>query len=966
MTFQRRCLRRPTYAVRSMRCCRPIVLLLAFAAATDAAEPVRFSEQVRPLLSRHCVACHGGVKKAGGVSFLDRDHVMSPAESGEVPVQPGNPGGSEMIVRVTSSDAAARMPPPEHGPPLKPEEVELLREWIRQGAPWELHWAFRPPVDPPLPAVNDQDWPSRPLDVFILASLEKAGLSPSAAADRRSWLRRVSFDLTGLPPTREEIATFVADESADAYETIVDRLLQSPQYGERWAAVWMELSRCSDTMGYERDPHRTVWPWRDWVVKAFNDDLPYDEFLTKQLAGDLLPNSTIDDRLATVFHRNTQTNTECGSDDEEFRVIALLDRMNTTWEGLMSSSFRCAQCHDHPYDPLSQVDFYRTFALFNTTQDHDANEDFPQLAVPVRPADRERAQRLDDERVRLRTGLHEEAFELNHHTSWSRLKASSALSTGASVMAIGEVDGIAEVTAGGNIPLGPVFTLDFPLTISKLTAVKVEALPFEFDTAATASENGFVVSQLQAQIVIGEEVRDVLLSAAFDEDPTAFFPVEASFQDDLPGWSGYPRFNRPRAAIFAPSEPVDVPEGAKLRLILTQKAQGSGIKSQALQRSRYSATDASEWTRLVQGQAETRQRIVILQKERDAIESVRVPVLREQHSSQRRNTKLFVRGNFLDRGETVTAGVPSVFGDIPVTNRLEFARWMTRTEHPLTSRAAVNRIWLHLFGSGLAEVIEDFGTAGRPPTHPELLNHLAVRFSTTLGWSQKRLLRELVLSSTYRQSAAMNEKAAKLDADNRLLSRGPRTRLTAEMIRDHALAASGLLSLKQGGPPVMPIQPAGIWRTVYNGSLWETSPGEDAHRRSIYTFNRRTSGYPSYLTFDASSREVCVVRRIPSNTPLQALVTLNDPVYIEAAKSLARRMAAQEQTLDRQIAIGFELTTSHPLPEESLPVLRSLHATAREQFLADPDSKELSMSADEAALTAVANALLNLDAAITK
>jgi hypothetical protein len=760
---------------------------------------------------------------------------------------------------------------------------------------------------------------------------------------------------------------FLADDSADAYEKVVDRLLGSQAYGERWASVWLDLARYADTVGYERDPTRAIWPWRDWVVNAYNADLPYDAFLTRQLAGDLLPEATLADQLATAFHRNSQTNTEDGSDDEEFRNVALMDRIHTTWEGLMSTSFRCVQCHSHPYDPIEQMEFYRFAAIFNSTQDNDSTEDFPHLEVPVSPGDWKTVEPMDREYHALRTRLHEAGTALSQQTEWICLPASRAESTGPTTMTIRQAEGLPEVTATGNVHLRGVFTLEFPLTTRQLTALRIEALPFDLERSATASELGFVLSRIQGQLVTASATTDIPFVAAFDEDPSAFYPAEASLEEDLAGWSAYPRFHRPRRVVFATGEPLAVAEGARLRLTLEQNAQSTGIIAQVIRRGRYSISDENAWTALVKQQAGTRQRLQELKSARAAIASVRVPIIREQHPSQRRETRFYIRGNFLSPAELVEPGIPAVLGNADVRNRLDFARWITRPEHPLTARSAVNRIWEQLFGRGLAEIVEDFGSASPPPTHPELLDWLAVRFSTTLGWSQKRLLRELVLSATYRQDVTVTAELRARDPQNRLYSRGPRTRLPAEMVRDQALAVSGLLSRKMGGPPVMPLQPEGIWRTVYNASTWETSPGEDAYRRSLYTFLRRTSGYPSYQTFDAPTREVCTVRRLATNTPLQALVTLNDPVYIEAAAALAQAMLRSAVTPDEQIRAAYEQVTGQIIRADALRLLVDLYQTNLQKFRTDVASSEkIAATAEQAAMTTVANVLLNLDAVLTK
>ncbi len=926
-----------------------------------------FAREIRPLFNAKCAACHGGVKRAGGLSFLSREGTVATGKSGVTAVVPGDSLGSEMIRRVTSTDPDDRMPPPDHAPALTGDEINRLRRWIDQGAPWKQHWAYEKPISGPLPRANQSAWPRTDLDLFVLARMEKEGLSPSPEAGRLAWLRRVSFDLTGLPPSLEESRAFLADHSSMAHGRVVDRLLASARFGERWASAWLDLARYADTVGYERDPNRSAWMWRDWVVSALNDDIPYSEFLIKQIAGDLLPDPTMGDRLATAFQRNTQTNTECGSDDEEFRTLAVMDRIATTWEGLMATSFRCVQCHDHPYDPFKHEEFYRFAALLNTSRDNDSAEDFPHLAVPVRVEDWSRAEALDRAMRQRRQELHGAGMALAEKSSWQPLRATAATSNGNATIQLLERDGAPEVHITGVITLSALYTLEFPAPGAWLTALRIDALPFDPAKAASVSELGFVLSYLKMELVTGGKTSEIPLAGTYDDDPDSFYAAEASLNDDLPGWSAYPRINRPRRAVFVTAEPVSLPPGSVVRLTLQTKAQSTGITAQMLRRGRFAISGDTEWTELFKRQIPAREAVAALRTEREAMKSVPVPVMIEQSSVQRRETHVFNRGNFLDRGAPVEPGVPEVLGGGLVSNRLDLARWMTTSGHPLTARAAVNRFWHQLFGHGLVESVEDFGSSGQPPSHPELFDWLAVRFSTTLGWSQKKLLREIVLSATYRQDARVTPGMLERDPDNRWLTRGPRSRLSAEMIRDQALAVSGLLSDKIGGPPVMPPQPEGIWRTVYNGGKWVTSPGEDRHRRAIYTFIRRTSGYPSFLTFDAPSRDVCAVRRIPTNTPLQALVTLNDPVYIEAAAALADRMAAAGPLVERQLSHGHELVTGRPPVGETLQPLVALHTLALDRFKNDTGASELFAGPPaRSALTVVANALLNLDVALTK
>jgi hypothetical protein len=634
---------------------------------------------------------------------------------------------------------------------------------------------------------------------------------------------------------------------------------------------------------------------------------------------------------------------------------------------------RCAQCHNHPYDPFTQEEFYKFAAIFNTTRDHDANEDFPLLRVAEKEADRVRFAELENKRLVLRRALHAEGMALAAKTRWQALRALSVKSTGQATMALRDSpgDGVPEVLASGTITLNSVYTVDFPRPESgTVTALRIDVLPDDEKTALALPDNGFVLSHLRVFVVsgkAGEAPVEVPLVMAYDDDPDAFFPAEASLNKDPGGWSAYPRFHRRRTVVFVPAQPISLPPGTALQLTMAQDVQATGIKAQAIRRARFSASDNQSWTQLLVAQGPRLGEVKSLQQQRDRMPSVQVPVMVEQPASQLRETRLFRRGNWLDKGDLVSPGVPPLLGTADVRDRLQMARWLTSPRHPLFARVAVNRFWEQLFGLGIVESSEEFGTTGREPSHPALLDWLAVHFANELEFHPKKLLREMVLSATYRQDARVPREMLERDLRNRLLARGPRQRLTAEMIRDQSLAVSGLLSAKTGGPPVMPQQPEGIWRTVYNGGKWVTSPGEDAHRRSVYTFVRRTSGYPGFQTFDAPSREFCTVRRLPTNTPLQALVTLNDPVYIEAAAALAKSMLAVGPTVELRLARGWELATGRPPAAGDLPPLLALHQEAQQQFTADAKaSAALAPTQELAALTVVANALLNLDTVLTR
>lgn len=742
-------------------------------------EPVDFNAEVRPILNNRCLACHGGVKQAADFSMLFPEEAYQAAESGKHPIVPGHPEDSELLHRVTHTNPDERMPP--EGSPLSDSEINILRRWINEGATWETHWAFIPPTQQAVPETNNPGWIKQPLDAFVLAQLDAEGLTPNPEAECARLLRRVSLDLIGLPPTPDDTARFCADPTDAAYEAEIDRLLQSPRYGERWAALWLDLARYADSQGYQKDHHRDIWRYRDWVIEALNQDMPFDQFTIEQLAGDLLPNPTQAQRIATAFHRHTMTNDEGGTDDEEFRVAAVLDRVNTTFEVWQGLTMSCVQCHSHPYDPIRHSEYYQAYAFFNTTTDTDRTDEFPTL------------------------------------TGWS-------------------------------------------------------------------------VTQL------------------------------------------------PRLDSLLSTTALNMTERETLRIFLGDQQQGKNV-SLTRQHPMYERL-----------------------REHDLVPS-RTPVMSEQPDSAQRITRIFERGNWLVHGDSVAPAVPASLGTLsqnPQPNRLGLAQWLVNEENPLTARVMVNRFWAQLFGQGLVTTAEDFGTQGEPPSHPELLDWLAVEFRETHAWSVKSLLHTLVTSATYRQSSAADAEALERDPYNRLLARGSRVRLTAEQVRDQALAVSGLLSDKMFGPSVMPPQPEGVWNTIRHVKRWETSPGENRHRRALYTYWRRSSPYPSMLTFDSPNRVVCVSRRVPTNTPLQALVTLNDPVYVEAAEALGARMLDEGgTTVSDQLRYGYHLALARAPSAETLQSLEDLHTRTTARYT---DADE----ANAAAMTQVASVLLNLDAFLTK
>ena len=790
--------------------CAVAVAVACSTGSLQAATP-SFTRDIKPLLSERCIRCHGpdaDERQGGGDEGLRLDTAEAATADlgGYAAIVPGKPDESELLSRLTTADPDLRMPPPGAGQAFTDAEVAAVSEWIAAGADYEPHWSYVPPVRPPLPEVADASWARTPIDRFVLARLDAEGIAPQPQASRAALARRLALDLTGLPISPEAIDAFVADPSSDAVEQLVDRLLADEGYGEHMAREWLDLARYADSAGYADDPPRTIWAYRDWVIRAFDANMPFDEFTIKQLAGDLLPEATLDDRIATAFHRNTLTNSEGGTIDEEFRSVAVVDRVNTTLSTWMGTTIACAQCHTHKYDPITQEEFFKVYAVFNNTADADRRDEAPLVAVPYEPIDTKRA-------------------------------------------------------------------------------------PLEQQ-----------IAEIQAGI--------------------------------------------PQLAKKAPENPPEPPELRPARELL-----------------------------------ET------LRKELAALPRPTVPVLEELTADKRRVTKLQYRGNWQDLGPEVRQGVPAVLATAAVANadeinRLVLAKWLVDPANPLTARVVVNRLWERFFGIGIVATSEEFGSQGELPSHPELLDWLAVEL-VERDWDLKAIIRLMVTSSVYRQQSQAPAELVQQDPENRLLARGPRVRLSAEEIRDQALAAAGLLSRKKGGPSVNPPQPSLGLSAAFGGGIdWQQSTGEDRYRRGLYTTWRRSNPYPSMATFDAPNREVCTIRRPSTNTPLQALVTLNDPVYVEAAQALARRMVRETPGVAGQpgwgeARRGFRLVLGREPTDAELSRLVALYEQARASFEQAPDDATAmatdplgplpddlaEQAASLAAWTVVANVILNLDEA---
>jgi hypothetical protein len=941
---------------------RQLPILACVCAIPASAREIDFNRDIRPILTSHCTACHGGVKEAGGISFVFREKALAAGDSGNPTIIPGDPDGSELMKRVTSQDPDTVMPQPEHGPPLAAADVDKLHQWIRQGAKWQEHWAFVQPAATTPPPVRKTAWPKNAIDHYVLARLESENLQPNPEAEPALLLRRLSIDLTGLPPTLAELDAFESAWKSDpeaAWQREIDRLLASPHYGERWASTWLDLARYADTEGLGHDQPRTAWPFRDWVVRAYNADMPFDAFTIKQLAGDLLPEPTLDDLIATNFHRQSQNNGEGGADDEEFRVAAVMDRVATTWEAWQGVTMGCVQCHSHPYDPILHHEYYNSYAFFNNTRDYDLSQHYPLLPVPQNPDLTAQFSGWWSERKNLLEKLHAHPHTLQSATAWQPAAALQAVSQQVKLEVM-PGDGNPEFRVTGTASTGSVFDLQItpPASLTEITALRVEILPVDPATAIHTPEWGAVLSQIQLHSRASDSTETPLaITRVIADEPDPFFDPQLSLGKSATGWGPFPKIDRPRSCILLFAAPV--PVQGQLRLTLAHRLNAALSIPMVAKRGRVFLTNDARWTALANDPATAGSlaRVAELNAALAKHKAADLPVIEPAAPHLQRPTHLFIRGNWLDKSPDVhQPGIPTLFGKLPAdapADRLALAKWLVSNKNPLTARVAANRLWEQLFGRGLVETLEDFGSSGDDPSHPGLLDHLALRYRDTHRWSQKAMLREIVSSATYRQSASAGPHHAS-DPHNRLLARGPRVRLSAEAVRDHALVASGLLAPALYGPPVFPPMPEGGWTPFESAERWDTpAPGQpDRYRRSLYTYTKHTNPYPSFASFDAPTRELCTTRRILSNTPLQALDTLNSPAHIEFAETLGRRMASEiPGDLATKLATGHRIATSRLPNDERLAELVALHRT-----IENPQQ----------AYTTLASVLLNLDEALVK
>ena len=1124
-----------------------IVLLTIMEGNCVAAKEVDFNTQIRPLISNNCLTCHGPDEDERAAGLRLDTQVGSRLDlGGYAAITPGNPDASELLHRLTTDDEDLKMPPEGKGRRLEPQEVALVRRWIAEGGSYARHWAYTKPTRSTMPDVQLEKWPRNSVDYFVLAELESRGLTPSPEADRLTLARRVSMDLIGLPPTWVEAKAFVEDESDDAYEQYVHRLLQKPAFGERWARVWLDLARYADSAGYADDPPRTIWAFRDYVIKSLNDNKPFDQFTIEQIAGDLLNNPTQEQLVATAFHRNTLTNNEGGTNDEEFRNVAVVDRVNTTMAVWMGTTIACAQCHTHKYDPITQDEYFKLFAFFNSTEDADRRNESPVISVWT---DEQNAKKqfLSDEISSLQLTIDTDTPELKKArgewlsglktvATWTTLQP-SILSANGRKLAV--EDGW--IVVDGEKPATDQYRLTFPVENVDLVGLRLELPAAQTDNFVVSNVKAMLQKKSKAAIdaqyvrvdlpgsgkmihlaeiqafVEGENValagtvtassedfggkkefandgktdgnfnnrsvshtkieqdpwieldlgevksidrvaiwnrtdgtpaiqqrlkgyrvsllngnRDVVwqevpvevpspssefntggpsiipLAVAFADHEQKGFPAAAVLQNDGSGWAIAPQQGRPHTLTVLPSQAVSLED---VDLIVTID-QASDHPKHLLDQFRISMTSDKglseiaaippEILDLVRQWQEKQELSVdqlaaladyhrsitpLLKIQRDALnqakarlESIKpattVPVMGQLADSAKRETRVQIRGNYQNTGAVVGEGTPEIFHALPEglkPDRLALAKWLVDVENPLTARVIANRHWEEIFGVGIVQTSEEFGSQGDLPSHPKLLDWLAVELQEG-GWDLKHLLKLLVTSATYRQSSFSSEELRLADPANRFYARGPRFRVSAEMVRDQALFVSELLSDRMYGPPVKPPQPSlGLKAAFGSATDWQASSGENRYRRGIYTSWRRSSPYPSMAQFDAPNREVCTVRRIRTNTPLQALVTLNDPVYVEAAQSLARSMIAQSTDPEGRIQYAFRHCLIREPSEAEVKRITELSRVVAQKFKEQPQqAKQMATvplgplpeggsETEFATWTVVGNVILNLD-----
>jgi hypothetical protein len=1008
-------------------------LIALLPSLTVVADEIQFNRDVRPILANHCFTCHGpdSATRKAGLRLDRRESAMQKAESGERTIVPGNLQASELLRRITAKDDDERMPPADGAKPLSAKQITTLKTWIEQGAAYQPHWAYIPPTQQKIPKVIGSAWPRNKIDHFVLARTERAGLKQAREASRETLIRRVSFDLTGLPPTLKHVDAFLSDESPKSYERMVDRYLNSPAYGEHMARHWLDLARYADSNGYQYDTEREQWVWRDWVIDAYNRNKSFDKFTIEQLAGDLLPNTTPQQRLATGFNRNHGITIEGGVIDEEYRTEYVMDRLVTTGEVWLGLTIGCARCHDHKFDPISQKEFYQLYAFFNRVPERGMRGFAPLERIPS-PLAASQQQGHDAELAQLKAKLNDPNEIERRFTEWTKriaetpgsgwsvLTPISMKSSGGSTLTKLDDNSI---LAGGKNPPTEVYEITARTNATDLTAIRLEALTHKSlpgGGPGRHTNSNFVLSEFEATAVSVKDAsrkQTIKFVRAIADYSQAGYEIAKTIDGTVAGNNGWavdgPTRKKPVTAMFIAAAPFGFKGGTELRFRLRHEA---SFGTHSVGRPRFSVTSDARDTLQLQGiPSEIRQilsktpsqrtgdenkqlrdyflanqtgsnplqqRIAAIEKQKAAA----VPAtMIMQDMAQPRTTHILDRGQYNKPTDKVTVGVPAIFPPMAKNapqNRLGFARWLVSPAHPLTARVAVNRYWQRLFGVGLVKTSEDFGVQGEVPSHPELLDWLALEFIRS-GWDIKSMHRLIVNSATYRQDAHVGAAAYGRDPNNRLLGRGPRMRIDAEEIRDAALAVSGRLVQRVGGKSVYPYQPKGLWLELNNrpgySKAYPRGSGDDLYRRSIYTFWKRTVPSPMLKTFDAPEREFCTIHRSRTNTPLQALLLLNGPQFVEAARTLGQRMMTEGgRSIDDRITYGFRLVTARRPSNAELVVLCEYYTNDVKRYSNDQAAAlkllnvgestfrtELNV-AELAAFAGVARLLLNLDEAITK
>ena len=1026
----------------ALTCCAVLTIGLSSALAA-AGEKLEFNRDIRPILSDRCFACHGpdDTKQEAGLQLHQAGRATRELDSGTRAIVPGKPDESEMLARITSTDPDVVMPPPHLGKPITPKEAEILRRWIEEGAEYQGHWAFARVERPEVPEVTAAGWCRGPIDQFVLARMERAGLTPNPEADRATLARRLALDLTGLPPTPADVDAFLADSSADAYERYVDTLLASPHFGERMAVEWLDAARYADSNGFQADSSRSNWPWRDWVIRAFNDNMPFDQFTVKQLAGDLLPGATRDDIVATGFNRNHRLNGEGGLIAEEWLVETIIDRVETTGQTWLGLTVGCCRCHDHKYDPITQKEFYSLYAFFNSidekgilAENRGGGNSDPVIRLPDEKQEAEvaRLRRVVDEAA---TALAAEETNVDSladawaesirpllgqpATAWEPLEPLEIRSTsGATFERLEDGSWIVR----GADPPGDTYEIEAQLPEGTFGGVRIEVIPdpsFAGNGGYARSGNGNVVvtkAEVEIEKPDGSIAPVELAQAVADYAQDKYFPEQVLEGAKGKGWAlnGHnpdvaPRV--PRRLAVMTSRRLDVDENSRVVFRIRQESfdqhtigrfriayspadptilaiDGVDLPAEVRQAAAAEAAGRSKDERAALVKHYRKKVDVSIRRAREAQAAAQkslrdyeesLPSAMVMREGKPRDSFVLLRGEYDKHGEKVTAAVPAFLPPLPADaqpDRLALARWIVSRDHPLTSRVWVNRLWERFFGNGLVKTSENLGSQAEYPSHPQLLDWLASEFMET-GWDMKRMVRAIVTSAAYRQSAAVTPDELAADPENRLLARGLRIRLPGEVVRDQSLAVAGLLVPTVGGPSVRPWMPDGVWdETSVYGDLRRYKPdtGPGRYRRSMYTIWKRTAAPPTMLLFDAPNREICTVKRARTNTPLQALALLNETTFIETAHGLAGRMLTEAGSgIGDRITHGFRLALGRQPDAAEVATLVAGFEADLARFTADPEAAakyaavglvrkpEGTTDAEFAAASLAANVILNLD-----